>query len=166
MPPTDLALPQGSVSIVSKDPSRLDVIHGWIHDRSYDPADVNYRSDERVLEVPFLCTVYQTPVDYSGSIILASWWVPVVRGYLRFHSVREYSVSDKGYGMINEIVATPGDFRVTGVSGISGRVDAFEVSVDVRDRIIGWVRMRSVLLAEFEGPLQAYDERSDDLKRA
>src|SRR5688572_4154901 len=125
MPPSDINLRQGPVAISTKDPKRLDEIHGWIHDRKYDPDDVRYRASERILEVPFLCTVYQNPTLQRGFVIVQWWWIPVVRGYLRFHHVRDFSIRADGPGIINAIcVAASGhEFRLTGVSEVCGVVD-------------------------------------------
>jgi hypothetical protein len=166
MPPADRTLRQGPLHIVSTDPSQLDEIHEWVHDRSYDPSEIRYKSAEHVLEVPFLCTVYQEPRGQGGVFPLISWWwVPVVRGYLQIHAVRDYSVRDDGPGILNELsVPGPDQFRISGISEISGVIDRFQVSVHLRNRIVGWVRMRWLLIGELEGRMEAYDAASDDLR--
>ena len=158
MPPSDSSLPQGPVKIASTDPSRLDAIHGWVHDQKYDPAEIRYNATERVLELPFLCAAYREVRGQRGVWPLISWWwVPVVRGYLRVFTVREYSVRDDGPGMINEISAPlPNQVRIAGISEISALVDQFEVTLELGDRIIGWVRMRWLLFAESESRIETH----------
>jgi hypothetical protein len=164
--PNDERTQQGTLSITSKDPKNLDEIRTWIHDQDYEPDEIRYDADEHILEIPFLCRIYGESRDHRGfAPLYASWWIPAVGACLRVHHVQNYTLREDGPGQFSEMLVARGglDIRLTGLSEISISVDQFEVSVELSDRIIGWVRMRWILLFEMEGPLVEYDQQADDL---